>query len=112
MNFIRSAWTAKDDKLSWVVRYSLACIVLIVGFIVVFRHILGLDLLNYGSQIGVAALFGIVGVIGLSVPLMAATFYSSSGVDDAVGDVHDVGAQSPSNRHDADGGQGGGNSSQ
>jgi hypothetical protein len=52
-------------------------------------------------------------VIGLSVALMAATFYSSrSGVDDAVGDVHDVGAQSPSNRHDADGGQGGGNSSQ
>jgi hypothetical protein len=113
MNFIRSAWAAKDDKLSWIVRYSLACIVLIVGFIVIFRHILGLDLLNYGSQIGVAALFGIVGVIGLSVALMAATFYSSrSGVDDAVGDVHDVGAQSPSNRHDADGGQGGGNSSQ
>jgi len=113
MNFIRSAWTAKDDKLSWVVRYSLACIVLIVGFIVVFRHILGLDLLNYGSQIGVAALFGIVGVIGLSVALMAATFYSSrSGVDDAVGDVHDVGAQSPPDRHDADGGQGDGSSSQ
>ena len=113
MNFIKSMWAAKDDKLSWIVRYSLACIVLIVGFIVVFRHVLGLDLLNYGSQIGVAALFGIVGVIGLSVALMAATFYSSrSGVDDAVRDVHDVGTQWPSDRHDGDGGQGDEGSSQ
>jgi len=113
MNFIRSSWIAKDDKFSWVVRYSLACVVLIVGFIVIFRHLLGLDLLNYGSQIGVAALLGIVGVIGLSVALMAATFYSSrSGVDDAVGDAHDVGTRSPSDRHDGGGPQGDPSSSQ
>ena len=90
MNFIKSSRAAKDDRLSWIVRYSLACIVLIVAFIVIFRHLLGLDLLNYGSQIGVAALFGIVGVIGLSVALMAATFYSSrSGKDDEFGESED-----------------------
>jgi hypothetical protein len=112
MNFIKSSRAAKDDRLSWIVRYSLACIVLIVAFIVIFRHLLGLDLLNYGSQIGVAALFGIVGVIGLSVALMAATFYSSrSGVDDAVQDVHDIGTRSPRDGHDG-GGPGDASSSQ
>jgi len=112
MNFIKRSRVAKDDKLSWIVRYSLACIVLIVAFIVIFRHVLGLDLLNYDSQIGVAALFGIVGVIGLSVALMAATFYSSrSGVDDAVQDVHDIGSRSPPDGHDG-GGPGDASSSQ
>jgi ammonia channel protein AmtB len=90
INFIKSSWAAKDSRLSWIVKYSLACIVLIVGFIVIFRHVLGLDLLSYDSQIGVAALFGIAGVIGLSVALMAATFYSSrSGKDDEFGESDD-----------------------
>ena len=111
-NFIKRSQAAKDDGLSWIVRYSLACIVLIVAFIGIFRHVLGLDVINYGSQIGVAALLGIVGVIGLSVALMAATFYSSrSGVDDAVQDVHDIGAQAPSDGHDG-GGSGDASSSQ
>jgi hypothetical protein len=87
INFIKSSWAAPDSKLSWIVKYSLACVVLIVGFIVIFRHVLGLDLLNYDSHIGVAALLGIAGVIGLSVALMAATFYSSrSGKDDEFGE--------------------------
>jgi hypothetical protein len=107
MNFIKSPWVMKDGKLSWVATYSLACVVLIVMFVVIFRHLLGLDVLNYDSQIGVAALLGIAGVIGLSVALMAATFYSSrSGIDDAVGDAHDVGTQSPSDRHEANDGRG------
>jgi hypothetical protein len=103
-NFIKHSQVVKDDGFSWIVRYSLACIVLIVAFIGIFRHVLGLDVINYGSQIGVAALFGIVGVIGLSVALMAATFYSSrSGVDDAVQDVHDIGTRSPRDGHDGGG---------
>jgi hypothetical protein len=86
INFIRT----KDEKRSWIVRYSLACVVLIVAFIVIFRHELGLDMLSYDSQIGVAALLGIVGVIGLSVALMAATFYSSrSGKDDEFAEPDD-----------------------
>jgi hypothetical protein len=90
INFVKSSWAAKDDKRSWIVKYSLACVALIVAFIVIFRHVLGLDLLNYDSQIGVAALLGIVGVIGLSVALMAATFYSSrSGKDDEFGESDD-----------------------
>jgi hypothetical protein len=87
INFVKSSWAAPDSKLSWIVKYSLACVVLIVGFIVIFRHVLGLDLLSYDSHIGVAALLGIAGVIGLSVALMAATFYSSrSGKDDEFGE--------------------------
>jgi len=90
INFITNAWTGKDAKSSWIARYSLACVALIVAFIVIFRHVLGLDLLSYDSQIGVAALLGIVGVIGLSVALMAATFYSSrSGKDDEFGESDD-----------------------
>jgi len=90
VNFVKNSWIVNDSKLSWIVKYSLACIVLIVGFIVLFRHVLGLDLLSYDSQIGVAALFGIAGVIGLSVALMAATFYSSrSGKDDEFGESDD-----------------------
>jgi hypothetical protein len=90
INFIKSSWARADDKVPWIVRYSLACVVLIVGFIVIFRHVLGLDLLNFDSQIGVAALLGIVGVIGLSVALMAATFYSSrTGKDDEFGESDD-----------------------
>jgi hypothetical protein len=90
INFIKSLWTAKDSKSSWIVKYSLACVVLIVASIVIFRHVLGLDLLSYDSQIGIAALFGIAGVIGLSVALMAATFYSSrSGKDDEFGESED-----------------------
>ena len=90
INFIKTLWATKDARLSWVVKYSLACIVMIVGFIVIFRHMLGLDLLNYDSQIGVAAVLGIAGVIGLSVALMAATFYSSrSGKDDEFGQSDD-----------------------
>lgn len=94
---------AKDSKLSWMVRYSLACIVLIVAFIGIFRHVLGLDVLEYTSQIGIVALGGIVGVIALSVALMGAAFYSSrSGVDDAVRDAHEVGTRSFSNLRHAD----------
>ena len=105
-------WLAKDGKLSWIATYSLACIVLIVAFIVIFRHVLGLDVLEYTSQIGIAALGGIVGVIALSVALMAATFYSSrSGVDDAVRDAHDVGTRSSSDHRQADDGRGDASSS-
>lgn len=92
MNFIerKSPWLVKDGKLSWIAKYSLACVVLIVVFIVIFRHVLGLDVLSYTSQIGVAAVAGIVGVIVLSVALMAATFYSSrSGKDDEFGEPDD-----------------------
>jgi len=90
INFIKSSWAGTDSKVPWIVKYSLACVALIVGFIVIFRHVLGLDLLNYDSQIGVAALLGIVGVIGLSVALMAATFYSSrTGKDDEFGESDD-----------------------
>jgi len=90
INFIKSSWAGTDSKVPWIVKYSLACVVLIVGFIVIFRHVLGLDLLNYDSQIGVAALLGIVGVVGLSVALMAATFYSSrTGKDDEFGESDD-----------------------
>jgi protein-S-isoprenylcysteine O-methyltransferase Ste14 len=96
MDFLErnSSWGAPQGKWPWIVKYSVACVVLIVAFIIIFRHVLGLDVLSYTSQIGVAALLGIIGVIALSVALMAATFYSSrSGIDDEVRDAHDVGSE-------------------
>ena len=72
------------------------CIVLLVGLVVLFRHALGLDVLDYGNSIGVAALLGLAGVIALGVALMAATFYSSrSGIDEAAQDASGRGDEEP-----------------
>ena len=82
----------KLSNLPWSVKYSATCIAIIVAFIVVFRHDLGLDSIDYYvSPIGGFAIFGIVAVIGLSVALMGVSFYSSrSGIDDEVASAHDV----------------------
>src|SRR5262249_8811604 len=59
--------------------------------VVAFRHLLGLDVLSYSDPIGIAAILGLLGVIGVGVALMAATFYSArSGIDEQVGDGRDV----------------------
>jgi len=84
-------WAVKDGKLSWVVKYASVSVALIVLIVVVFRHVLGLDVLSYTDPIGIAAILGLVGVIGLGVALMAASFYSArSGMDEQAGDARDV----------------------
>ena len=93
MKFIERTlpWAVKDGKISWVVTYSVACVVLFTIFVVIFSHFLGLDVLDYTAAIGIAAILGLVGVIGVSVALMGAIFYSSrSGIDDEVRDAHDI----------------------
>jgi hypothetical protein len=57
----------------WVITDAAVCIALIVGFGVLFRHALGLNVLDCGNSIGVAALLGLAGVIALGMALMAAT---------------------------------------
>ena len=93
----RSAHPAPAERhRRWVITYSAVCIVLLVGFVVLFRHALGLDVLDYGNSVGVAALLGLAGVIALGVALMAATFYSSrSGIDEAARDASDRGDDGP-----------------
>jgi len=87
----RLPWAVKHGKLTWVVKYASLCIALIVVIVVIFRHVLGLDVLSYTDPIGIAAILGLIGVIGLGVALMAATFYSArSGMDDEAGDARDV----------------------
>ncbi len=55
------------------------------------RHWLGLDVLSYTDPIGIAAILGLIGVIGLGVALMAATFYSArSGIDQQAGDARNL----------------------
>ena len=87
----RLPWAVKHGKLTWVVKYASLCIALIVVIVVIFRHVLGLDALSYTDPIGIAAILGLIGVIGLGVALMAATFYSArSGMDDQATDARDV----------------------
>ena len=84
-------WAVRDGKLTWVVKYTSVSVALIVVIVVVFRHVLGLDVLSYTDPIGIAAILGLIGVIGLGVALMAATFYSArSGMDEQAGDARDV----------------------
>jgi len=84
-------WAVKDGKLTWVMKYAGLSIALLILMVVVFRHVLGLDVLSYTGPIGIAAILGLIGVIGLGVGLMAATFYSArSGMDEEAGDAHDV----------------------
>jgi hypothetical protein len=59
-----------------VVKYASISVALIVLLVVLARHVLGLDVLSYTDPIGIAAILGLIGVIGLGVALMAATFYS------------------------------------
>jgi hypothetical protein len=93
-------WALTNGRPSWIVTYATGSVVLIVLFVVLFRHFLGLDALDYLSHFGIAAVLGLVGVIGLSVGLMAAIFYSSrSGLDDEIAEVQDVTA---SENEDAD----------
>ena len=84
-------WAVKHGKLTWVVKYVGLSVALIVLIVVAFRHLLGLDVLSYTDPIGIAAILGLIGVIGVGVALMAATFYSArSGIDEQVGDGRDV----------------------
>ena len=81
----------KQGQLTWVVKYVGLSVALIVLIVVAFRHLLGLDVLSYTDPIGIAAILGLIGVIGVGVALMAATFYSArSGIDEQVGDGRDV----------------------
>ena len=84
-------WAVKHGKPTWVVKYASLSVALIVLIVVVSRHWLGLDVLSYTDPIGIAAILGLIGVIGLGVALMAATFYSArSGMDEHAGDARDV----------------------
>lgn len=84
-------WAVRDGRLTWVVKYAGASIASIVLIIIVFRHVLGLDVLDYTDPIGIAAVLGLIGVIGIGVALMAATFYSArSGMDEQAGEAHDI----------------------
>jgi len=57
----RSAHPAPAERhRRWVVTYSALCIVLLVGFVVLFRRALGLDVLDYGNSVDVAALLGLL----------------------------------------------------
>src|SRR6266516_1418327 len=84
-------WAVKHGKLTWVVKYASLSVALIILIVVVSRHWLGLDVLSYTDQIGIAAILGLIGVIGLGVALMAATFYSArSGMDQQAGDARNL----------------------
>ena len=84
-------WAVKRGKVTWVVKYASLSVALLVLIVVVSRHVLGLDVLSYTDPIGIAAILGLGGVIGLGVALMAATFYSArSGMDEEAGDARDV----------------------
>jgi hypothetical protein len=84
-------WAVKHGKLTWIVKYAGLSSALIVLVVVAFRHLLGLDALSYTDPIGIAAILGLIGVIGIGVALMAATFYSArSGIDEEVGDGRDI----------------------
>ena len=95
-------WAVKHGKLTWVVKYASLSVALLILIVVVFRHWLGLDALSYTDPIGIAAILGLMGVIGLGVALMAATFYSArSGMDEEAGDARDVhNDDEPRNRSD------------
>jgi hypothetical protein len=88
-------WAVKHGKLTWVVKYASL-------IVVASRHWLGLDVLSYTDPIGIAAILGLIGVIGLGVALMAATFHSArSGMDEHAGDARDVHYdEEPRNRSD------------
>ncbi|HEX9321080.1 MAG TPA: hypothetical protein VF913_03005 [Xanthobacteraceae bacterium] len=84
-------WAVKHGKLTWVVQYASLSVALIILIVVVSRHWLGLDVLSYTDPIGIAAILGLIGVIGLGVALMAATFYSArSGIDQQAGDARNL----------------------
>ncbi len=84
-------WAVKHGKLTWVVKYASLSVALIILIVVVSRHWLGLDVLSYTDPIGIAAILGLIGVIGLGVALMAATFYSArSGMDQQAGDARNL----------------------
>jgi hypothetical protein len=84
-------WAVKRGKPTWVVKFAGLSVALLILIVVVFRHVLGLDVLSYTDPIGIAAILGLIGVIGLGVALMAATFYSArSGIDEQAGDARDV----------------------
>jgi hypothetical protein len=83
-------WAVRGGKLTWGVKYASISIALIVAVVIIGRHWLGLDVLSYTDPIGIAAILGLIGVIGLGVALMAATFYSArSGMDDEAGDARE-----------------------
>src|SRR6266702_246957 len=87
----KTAWAVKHGKVTWVVKYASLSVALLILIVVVSRHVLGLDVLSYTDPIGIAAILGLIGVIGLGVALMAATFYSArSGMDEEAGDARDV----------------------
>ncbi len=84
-------WAVKHGKLTWMVKYASLSVALIILIVVVSRHWLGLDVLSYTDPIGIAAILGLIGVIGLGVALMAATFYSArSGMDQQAGDARNL----------------------
>jgi hypothetical protein len=87
----RFPWAIKQGKVTWLVKYASISVALIVLIVVLARHVLGLDVLNYTDPIGIAAILGLIGVIGLGVALMAATFYSArSGMDERAGEAGDL----------------------
>ena len=96
-------WAVKHGKVTWVVKYASLSVALLILIVVVSRHVLGLDVLSYTDPIGIAAILGLIGVIGLGVALMAATFYSArSGMDEEAGDAHDV-SRMPNDQRTDDG---------
>jgi hypothetical protein len=87
----RVPWLVKSGRLTWIAKYAGLCIGLLVLVVILFRHVLGLDILSYTDSIGIAAVLGLLGVIALGVGLMAATFYSArSGMDEHVGEARDI----------------------
>ena len=87
----RFPWLVKSGRLTWVAKYAGVSVGLLILVVILFRHVLGLDVLSYADPIGIAALLGLLGVIALGVGLMAATFYSArSGMDEQVGEARDI----------------------
>ena len=62
----RFPWAVRDGKITWTVKFASISVALIVIIVVISRHWLGLDALNYTDPIGIAAILGLIGVIALS----------------------------------------------
>jgi hypothetical protein len=92
-------WAVRNGKLTWATGFVIACVLPILLVVVLFRHWLGLDNLWAEGQIGIATILGLVGMVGVSIALMALVFYSNrSGLDDQVHDAHDASGEKPEDR--------------
>jgi hypothetical protein len=89
----------KHARFRWLAKYVGISVALMIVIVLVFQHVLGLDVLSYADPIGIAALLGLIGVIALGVALMGATFYSArSGMDEQAGEARII---EPDDEHDS-----------